>query len=177
MQQLKKFAVIGAVFVLLTGTLSHFLYKWSGNNFIVGLITPVNESVWEHMKMVFFPMLLYGLFMIFRLKHDNPCITSAFCLGILAGTLLIPILFRTYTSILGKDFFILDIGTFIVSVLIAFLIIYKLTLSCRAESCAFLLFALVCALFVCFILFTNRPPDFWLFQAPGSDGLPTWSVL
>lgn len=172
MQQLKKYMIIGAVFVLIAGTLAHFLYEWSGKNYIVGLVTPVNESIWEHMKLVFFPMLLYGLFMIFRFKEDYPCITSAFCLGILAGTLLIPLLFYTYTSILGKDFFILDIGTFIVSVLVAFLLFYRLTRSCRLEPYTFLLCVLVCILFVCFVIFTYSPPDAGIFQVPGADGIP-----
>ena len=40
--------------VSLLGTLLHFTYRWSGRN---PLIAPVNESVWEHMKLLFFPML------------------------------------------------------------------------------------------------------------------------
>ncbi len=166
MQPIKKFTVIGTIFVLLTGTLAHFVYEWSGNNYIVGLFTPVNESVWEHMKLVFFPMLLYGLFMIYRIKEDCPCITSALCMGILTGTLLVPILFYAYTGILGKDIFILDIGTFIVSVLTAFLIFYKLTVSCKLESHTFFLCVLVCVLFVCFLAFTYYPPDAGIFKVP-----------
>ncbi len=156
----------GFLFTGAVGTLLHFVYDWSGENPAAGVFSAVNESTWEHMKLLFFPMLLYGLFMIYRFKEDCPCITSALCMGILAGTLLIPVLFYVYTGILGKDIFILDIGIFIVSVLTAFLIFYKFTVSCKLESHTFLLCVLVCVLFVCFMAFTYYPPDAELFAVP-----------
>lgn len=92
MSHLKRLSVIGVIFVTLAGTLSHFLYGWSGKNALVGLFAPVNESVWEHMKLLFFPMLLYGLFMVSRLKKEIPCLPSALWAGVLAGTFTIPLL-------------------------------------------------------------------------------------
>lgn len=166
MEHLKRYTIIGIFFVLITGTLSHFLYDWSGNNYIVGFFTPVNESIWEHMKMLFFPMLLYSLFIIFKFKGTYTCITSSLCFGILTGTLLIPLFFYAYTSVLGKDSFILDIGIFILSIIIAFWLSYKLTLSCKLEPYTLLLCCLVCSLFICFILFTYHPPQTRIFENP-----------
>lgn len=166
MKHLKSYTIIGIIFVLITGTLAHFLYDWSGNNYIVGLFTPINESIWEHMKLIFFPMLLYSLFIIFKFKETYPCITSSLSFGILTGTLLIPIFFYAYISVLGKDIFILDIGIFILSILIAFWLSYKLTLSYRLKPYTFLLCFLVCILFLCFILFTYHPPSARIFENP-----------
>ncbi|MDE5779066.1 MAG: hypothetical protein K2I10_11255 [Lachnospiraceae bacterium] len=166
MKHLKSYTIIGIIFVLITGTLAHFLYDWSGNNYIVGYFTPINESIWEHMKLIFFPMLIYSLFIIFKFKETYPYITSSLYFGILTGTLLIPILFYAYISVLGKDIFILDIGIFILSIIIAFLLSYKLTLSCRLEPYTFLLCFLVCILFICFILFTYQPPSARIFENP-----------
>ena len=59
MNSLKSNMILGTVFVLITGTISHFIYDWSGQNYILGLIFPTNESTWEHMKLVFFPMLRF----------------------------------------------------------------------------------------------------------------------
>ncbi len=140
MKYLKRYAIIGIFFVLITGTLAHFLYDWSGNNYIVGLFTPINESIWEHMKLLFF--------------------------GIIIGTLLIPIFFYAYTSILGKDTFILDIGTFILSIIIAFWLSYKLTLSCKLETYTLLLCGLICILFISFMIFTYNPPETRIFKDP-----------
>lgn len=168
MKHLKRYTVIGIIFVLITGSLAHFLYDWSGENYIVGLFVPINESVWEHMKLLFFPMLMYSLFIIFKFRKTYTCITSSLCFGILIGTLLIPIFFYAYTSILGKNIFMFDIGTFILSIIIAFWLSYKLTSSCRLEPIMLLLCCLVCVLFICFILFTYHPLDTKIFEDPAT---------
>jgi len=170
MKHLKSYSIIGIIFVLITGTLSHFLYDWNGNNYTVGLFTPINESIWEHIKLLFFPMLIYSFFIIFKFKKTYPCITSSLCFGIIIGTLLIPIFYYAYTSILGKDFFILDIGTFILSIIIAFYLSYKLTLSHKLEPYSPLLCGLVCILFICFMIFTYNPPETRIFEDPTVSG-------
>lgn len=164
MKQLKCDTKIGVIVVLIAGTLSHFLYKWTEKNFIIGFFTPVNESTWEHMKLLFFPMLLYSIFTIPKWKNRYPCITSSLLSGILLGTLLIPVIFYTYTGILGYHIFILDFLTFVFSVIIAFYTSYKLTLSCKAKKTAFIPGIFICITTICFILFTYYPPDIGLFS-------------
>lgn len=166
MSQLKFFTIIGAIFVLITGTLAHFLYHWSRNNAIVGLFAPINESVWEHMKLLFFPMLLCSAVIVLKFREKYPCIAPSFCFGILTGTLLIPIIYYAYTYILGRNFFILDIGTFILSVLIAFWLSYRLTLSCKLTPYTFLLYGLLCIFFASFLVFTYYPPGLEIFEDP-----------
>ena len=171
MKQLRRYTIIGIVFVLVTGALSHFLYEWTGNNVIAGLFAPVSESVWEHMKLLFFPMLVYSIFMTFHLKKEYPCIMYALCAGGLAGTWLIPVFFYAYTKILGQNVLILDLGVFLVSTIIAFLIAYKLAGSCkirfyRCWSYKLLMCILVCVNLICFLLFTYDPPHMELFAEP-----------
>ncbi|MFG6395046.1 MAG: hypothetical protein K1W24_12835 [Lachnospiraceae bacterium] len=166
MKNLKCYTITGIIFVLATGSLAHFLYGWSGNNYIAGLFTPVSESIWEHMELIFFPMVIYSIIIILKSRQKYPCITSALCFGILEGTLLIPVFYYAYTSVLGKNVFILDISIFILSIVISFWLSYKLTLSCRLESYTFLLCILVCLLFICFLVFTYQPPDTIIFQDP-----------
>ena len=163
MKQLKLWFALGAIFVSITGTLSHFLYSWTGENFFVGLFSPVSESVWEHMKLLFFPMLLFSLFMAGKLKNRYPCVISALCFGILAGTVCIPTLFYAYTFAAGKSIFILDLAIFLFSTITAFFLAYQLTLSCRMQAYTAVLCILVCALFACFIVFTYHPPSFGMF--------------
>ncbi len=71
MKRLKYFTMGGILFVLITGSLAHFLYDWSGNNLIIGLFSPVSESIWEHMKLIFFPMLIYSLSVIPGLRSET----------------------------------------------------------------------------------------------------------
>ena len=166
MKHLKRYTIIGIFFVLTIGTLAHFLYDWTGSNHIVGLFTPINESIWEHMKLLFFPMLLYSLIMILKFRGKYSCIPSALSFGILTGALLIPLFYYVYTYILGKNVFILDMGIFLLSIVIAFWLSYKLTLSRRLEAYTSLLCVLVCVLFICFLFFTYYPPDAVIFQDP-----------
>ena len=151
--KLKKDIIIGTIFVI-TGTISHFIYEWSGYNYILGFFFPVSESTWEHMKLCFFPMLIYAIYMNRKWKDDCPCITSALLFGILLGTFLIPVIFYTYTGILGQNFLPLDIATFILSVILAFIAVYRLSLSYRLNSYTYLLGLLVLVMMICFFVFT-----------------------
>ena len=161
MNRLKLYIIIGTLFVLVTGTLSHFVYGWTGNNPAAGLFFPVNEYTWEHMKLVFFPTLVYGIFLYNKLREEYPCIKAAIPAGILAGTFSVPVLFYTYSGILGKDNFILDIAVFILSVLIAFRIKHLCT-----KTTATLLSIAVVLLAVSFMLFSYNPPKLGIFAEP-----------
>ena len=166
MKKLKHYTITGAIFVIITGTISHFIYEWSGRQFLLGFFFPVSESTWEHMKLCFFPMLIYSCFMNKRWKDAYPCVTSALLYGTLLGTFLIPVIFYTYTGIIGRNYLFLDIATFIISVLLAFLCVYRLTVSCKMFSHTFLLGSLVFVMAICFLMFTYLPPDLGIFIDP-----------
>ncbi len=166
MKTLKTYMHIGIFFVITAGSLAHFFYDWSGHASIVGYFTPVNESIWEHMKLLFFPMLLYAFVLTVRLRHHAPSIPSALCTGILLGTFLIPLFFYSYTLVLGKAFLVLDISTFLVSILIAFWLSYRLASSVKILRYTPLLYCLVGILFVLFVLFTHNPPAAKIFEDP-----------
>lgn len=165
MDRLKRTTIIGTIFVLITGTLSHFIYEWSGSNPLAALFFPVNESTWEHMKLIFFPTLLYGFYMQHTLKAEYPCISNAIPAGILAGTILIPVLFYSYTGILGFNTMILDISVFIVAVLITFYLIFVLTRSCKLSSSKWL-YIPVMVMIAAFMIFSFTPPDLGIFLDP-----------
>lgn len=166
MNVLKRYTLIGIIFVLTTGTISHFVYDWSGQNIFIGFFFPVNESTWEHMKLVFFPMLLYFPFILRQVKQTTPCITTAYLFATLFGTLLIPVLFYTYSGILGYNLLWLDLLTFVLSVLAAFLFLYKSTLSCRFSNLEKQLKTAVFLMAVGFFVFTYFPPTLALFENP-----------
>lgn len=163
---LKRYTILGILFVTAAGTLWHYVYDWTGRQPFIGFFFPVNESTWEHMKLVFFPMVLYALFMDKRLGRDGFCLSCALLAGILLGTLLIPVLFYTYTGIIGTNFIVADILVFILSVLCAFFAVYRLARTCRLKSCSVFLYIAVCIFFFCFLFFTYNPPGLALFENP-----------
>ena len=42
------------------GTILHFTYNLSNNNIVVGIFSAVNESVWEHIKILLTPIFIYN---------------------------------------------------------------------------------------------------------------------
>lgn len=157
----------GILFTLILGTLAHFFYQWSGEHPVVGLFSPVNESVWEHMKLIFFPALLYTLFeAVTRLKWDNHFLTVRF-LSLLVGTFLVPCLFFIYTGFLGRSLLPLDIGIFILCVLTVFLLSRYLELNAKSLSLPFfVLFIALLFILILFFSFSYSPPDLPIFWLP-----------
>ncbi|HEY5248811.1 MAG TPA: DUF6512 family protein [Dermatophilaceae bacterium] len=66
----RRLAWAGGIFIVVAGTLAHFVYSWSGERRVVGRVSPVNESVWEYTKLVVVPVLLLGG-MELRLLRDR----------------------------------------------------------------------------------------------------------
>lgn len=164
MNKLKLFTLYGIFFVILTGTISHFVYEWSGNNPFLALFFPVSESTWEHMKLSFFPMLLYSFYMNYKLKNDYPCVTSALLFGVLSSAFFIPVIFYTYTGILGYHTLSLDIATFIISVLLAFLFVFYFSSNGKLKPYTAILKILIAIMTVCFFLFTYYPMNLGIFS-------------
>lgn len=166
MKNLKSYMLLGVLFVSVLGTLFHFVYAWSGNNLFVSLFAPINESIWEHTKLLFFPMLLYALYGKKKPGADYPCLGSSMIAGMLLGIASIIVLFYTYSGILGFHVAFADIAIFYISVILAFLFAYRLTLSCKADAYSAFLKLLLIALVVCYLLFTVFPPNIPLFINP-----------
>lgn len=122
----KKITGLGILWTFVLGTLSHFFYQWSHENMLVGLFSPVNESVWEHLKLLFFPALTYMLIEQKAMGKAMPGLFGKNLLGLFAGLLVMPLLFYGYTAFSGKSILWVDIGIFCICVLLTFLLPYKL---------------------------------------------------
>ena len=79
------------------GTLAHFMYRWSGGALLAGVFCAVNESVWEHMKLLFFPVFLFTAVQFCLGERDG--LLAARAVSITAGLALIPTLYYTYTGV------------------------------------------------------------------------------
>lgn len=117
-----RYEIYGVLFIAAAGTLLHFVYEWSGSTVIVGLFAPVNESVWEHIKLLFFPGLLFSVWDYFHASRRPASFLPARTAGFTAGMAAIPLLFYAYTALLGTNHLALDIMVFLLGILLAFLI-------------------------------------------------------
>lgn len=157
--------VAGIIFTSIVGTLSHFVYDWTNSNAIAGLLTPVNESTWEHIKLLFFPMLVYTIYKGITAKENRLSTISSLTAGNLTGCLLIPVLFYTYSGSLGYNLTPADIAIFYISVLAAFCTAFRLRLKRRTDRFAVPLIACALILAVLFFIFTSSPPSIALFKS------------
>lgn len=158
----------GFLFVCAAGTALHFLYQWSGESVAAAPFAAVNESVWEHMKLLFWPMLLWAGAERAVLGGYSRGFWPAKALGTLLGLALIPALYYTYTGALGVSVMWVDIAIFFVAAAAAFLAETRMLARdwrCRggARASALVLLLLLSAAFV---LCTFVPPRVPLFRDP-----------
>jgi hypothetical protein len=156
--------IIGLVFTIIAGSLLHFVYKWSHKNQIIGLFSPVNESVWEHLKMLFFPILLFSVVEYFAIGYRYNNFIASKSLGIVIGLLAIVVAFYTYTGIVGKNYLVADILTFVFGVVVAYLYSWYSIHYISGNQIEGLI--LILAFLVAFLLFTYNHPKIQLFIDP-----------
>jgi hypothetical protein len=157
--------ITGVLFILGVGSLLHFVFAWSGNSPVVAPFGAVNESVWEHLKLAFWPATAWALLERAPLKTR----VSNFWLGKAIGIILMPlgifVLFYFYTFLLGDHVFLLNIAIFVIAVVLGQYVSYRLlTGDERSPSLNVAAPALVVVLAILFIVFTFFPPEVGLFR-------------
>ena len=161
--------IIRYLFVVLLGVFLHFAYELSGKNTIVGLFTPINESTWEHLKLLFTPMLLLTIWDSSTDTSKKPRFLPARVFGILMGLLFITIAFYTINGILGKTVDWINIVIFLLGVLLAFWaenrFLYYNKYGSRLLNTTSAILLLI-ALSILFVVFTITPPDIGIFRIP-----------
>ena len=132
MTQIGYIQFIGYTLVSVIGTLLHFLYDWTNKSFVTSLFSGVNESTWEHMKLLFFAMLLSSVIesLIIKDTRNFWCVKLR---GILLGLAMIPLLFYMYNGIIGKSPDYINIAIFFISAAFAFL--YETRLLKKGKEC------------------------------------------
>lgn len=158
-----KYIVI--IFCILLGVLFHFLYKFSKYNKKVATFSATNESIWEHLKLSFFPIVMIGIIEYVILQGNvNNFWTSKLVASVVAILFTI-ISFYTYSGIIGKDYFVIDILIFIISILLAENISYRIMKFPNYNFEVYSIIILI-ATAIIFGIFTFYPPKIPLFQDP-----------
>ena len=158
--------MLGFGITSLGGTLLHFLYEWLGDAIWVAPFSGVNESTWEHMKLLFWPMFVFAIIQSFFFRERDAfwCVKLR---GILLGIVTIPVLFYTYNGVIGKSPDWLNITIFFISAALAYLYETKLfntdKVKCKHQKSAI---AALCLIALLFVLFTFRTPEIGIFKDP-----------
>lgn len=120
----KKIIIIACVVSILLGVFMHFAFNLSGNNTLVGLITPVNESVWEHLKLIFVPLTLFsiGFYFYSKKKFSNMLLISF--LSNVVGMFTTVVLYYLGLAIFNTNSMTFNIISYILSMIISYVILY-----------------------------------------------------
>ena len=158
--------IMGFAVTSLGGTLLHFLYEWLDGAVWAAPFSGVNESTWEHMKLLFWPMFIYAIIQsfFFRERGDFWCVKLR---GILLGLVLIPIIFYTYNGVIGKSPDWINIAIFFISAAITY--VYEtIQFNNRKTVCKNPRLALgaLCVIALLFVLFTFKTPELEIFKDP-----------
>ncbi len=161
----KRWSVAGFIFILLFGTFLHFAYNLSGQKEIVGYFSTVNESIWEHLKLIFWPAFIFSLMEYFYYGKKEPDFFSVKMCSIFSSLLWVVVSFYTYSGVLGFNLFAADILIFVSAALICQYVSYKLLIrETTADASDNLRSFVVLLLFVlCFFVWTKTPPDLGIF--------------
>jgi len=169
-KKLKTFEIIGVLLSIFIGSALHFVFEWSGYQKIVALIAAVNESTWEHLKLGFWPLLFWTIieYFVFRKKIRNFFFSKFMTL--LSFCISVPLIFYTYTFILGDNYLPLDILTFIISVILGQYFGYKIMTSSKNYNLEKIGVILIAIMVIKFLLFSYFPPKILLFKDPVTSG-------
>lgn len=167
---IKTLQIFSVIFSIILGTLLHFTFNFFNNNLFIASFSSVNESVWEHLKLTFFPMFIFSIieYIFFKNTINKNNYIFSKTIAIIFSISFITIFFFTYTGIIGTNFAIIDIFSFFISIILGEFICYKLIIKDIEinNSKKFFCIFLILILFFSFILFTYFPPKINYFKDP-----------
>ena len=165
-KKLRRWEFFGWIGVGLLGPWLHFAYDWSGGNRIIAAFSAVNESIWEHMKILFWPLLLLAAaeLPVFVKHYRNFLAIKA--TAIISALALIPVLYYTYAGIWGQTLAAVDIAIYYIAAAASGVITCVFAGKGKLvgpwkQALAGILLAVLAALF---IWFTYDPPAIGIFR-------------
>lgn len=156
---------IGFGVTSLLGTVLHFLYSWTCSP-LSAPFSSVNESTWEHMKLLFWPMSVYAVVQRCFLR-DKAHFWNIKLSGMIVGLGLIPVLFYTYNGVIGPSPDWINIAIFFVAAAASYFVEARLFVhGSRAWLPDWMAPCVLIAIGVLFVWFTFFTPMIGIFRDP-----------
>ncbi len=167
MNKIAKSEILAFIIASAMGTIFHFVYDLTNQNFIAGLFFPNSESTFEHLKLVFFPIIIVSFIEYFfmGIRTENFVCTKLF--SAILGIISTVVIFYTFIGVYGKNVDFVNILIYFVAMAIAYIFSYKKLSSDEKcflswNTCA-IIFA---AMTLMFMILSVFPPDIGLFADP-----------
>lgn len=164
-KKIRNYQIFSIIFTFIIGSLLHFTYNIFNQNAVVAIFSAINESTWEHLKLLFFPMLITTLIGWFYFRKEAPNFLCSKTIGILVAMAFTVIFFYTYTGILGKNIAFIDLSSFFIATILGEFVAYLLIIN-KFKCNNFIAIITLAIIFVCFIIFTFNTPKIGIFKDP-----------
>jgi len=159
--------LILSFFIISTlGTLLHFTHNWFKKGFFLHVFSALNESTWEHMKLLVLPTLLVTILQVFVFKGKYENMNSAMFVLLFVELLAMPLMYEPLRTIFKRVHLAITILIFYVCIILGLLMEYYVLINNVVvfnEVVAGILFWGIVFLFG---VFTFYQPRFFLFKDP-----------
>lgn len=163
----KKIIYINTILLFLLMFISHNLYKWFPND-VFAIFFPVNESIWEHMKMIYTTIIAYiplELIILNKLKiNNNNLLLSSYIAGMI-NIIIELILFVPIYKLIGENLPI-TLVTLLISIFISQYISFNILDKPYIKNSNIISISLIIFTFILMGILTYNPPKKFLFFDP-----------
>lgn len=160
---MKKWFFLSAVGTFLLGCAWHFFYPWCPHP-LVGFFAPVDESIWEHFKLLYWPVLPAAALLAYQ--FDTKAVWSSFLCQLLWMPLALASMYYLAAGGFGIAHGIVNIALYAIAIGWGFVRAYRTTCSRAVQPRLGELCMLVGLYGGILILFTLATPDLPIFQPP-----------
>lgn len=167
--KMKRSIILSMPILFIISAPVHFLFELTGKLNIIGTFAPVNESPWEHLKLVFYPILVWWIIYYLRSRKEVGFSKEKWIVSTAVATFSAPLtiilFFYSYTGAFGVEILALDIFSAFLAIVVGQYLsyhIYKYAKPGRLVS--ILSLGLVIALIFMFVVFTFKAPHINLFR-------------
>lgn len=164
MKNEKRLYIISFILFTLIGSLLHFAFDFTNGNLFVGLFTPVNESIWEHFKLILVPLTLFAFVILFLKKDTLNNIMFATSFSIVLTNIFIYIIFTLYGALGFPETVISSITIYALGMALGFLLIYIFSHSTNFANTNIIGTILIFLIYISFMTLTFYPPRLELFR-------------
>lgn len=162
--KLKTIKIISVIGIFALSFLAHFAYSLFPN-VLVSIFFPVNESIWEHMKMLFTSIILYGIIDYILLKKNNICFNNFKAQLFFTALIAIPIyliIFLPIYNLIGENL-VVSISIMLLTYIIISYISYKMLKSDDFKLLNYLSVYLIIVMYFVFTYLTYFPIHNYIF--------------
>lgn len=170
MKQLSRGTLVAFAIATVAGACLHFVYDLLPNP-VTAIFSPISESLWEHVKIVFWPLLAAALVHTRGAGREGRGPWAVGILAAVAGTL---VLGYGYHILMGGEAMAVDLIIYVLMMALAFLLASRMNspaVYARADALSLLILAVGCAI----VLFTFLPPSGIIFA--DLSGAKTWVTI